>query len=1031
MEFPNSFTNLKDPVNMGGTTGTKKYKNSKKNDIYWIVKRSEKGAGGWAQVQSEAMANNIYKVCGIPVPAQKLYPDEKALVLEEILGRLLNECFPNQIENIRLKLGQGFVVDALLANWDVIGSKEDNIIVGNNGNGIPFRIDNGGSLTFRAQGGKKEFGPEVKELKTMRDPKINPNAAMYFGHLTDTVIKDQIQQIIKPNKAAILATTSYELKEVMEKRINYMLDWNQTWMNETQFVNSKKETAASEEATRAVEEAIVEFFLANWNANYELFAFANANENSAGISAAANAVYAQTQKRKNKLLRYIKYLLQTHKAKISGGFLLKAMGKFEGGDPSYDMDVYVPHASVEPFRTEMGKLFLGRIPTPADYSQINASGGPTSFFTKNGIVSVRKHHRGAKAENTYEEMDIVEANDTTSPINIIKNFDLTFCENWYDGKNVWLTHADHVEKKHGFLENHYLELLYINKPQTIGRIKKYAGRGFRVSIHNPITKKPEEITDKILAGQTVDYSAAAAHAAEAKVLSTVQKEIEDAEILGQSYAQDAADANAAIEKAKNIYFEALEEYEAKYPDNANHQSANAIKAYEPVKAKHKIYIDAKMKHEEVSKEAAEKADKYFKIAKDLANLPKEKGRKYLHMPQEQQINTRIKPENAKTQINARNARPNTVKNYNTTLVLEPTDHLEQFLLANPVTLNFFEHQCRDQWIGSGYVGLNAFLQGLPSPSHGYDFTKFINPYFPKQEGESDANYQQRKLYYFFVNLYNVVQKGPAYTDLFKVYRGTKTWYLKEQEAKTQFYYTNAFAATSTSKEVANRFGGGNYYVFYVHPSCRYISFRRNGTSTYSEKELLLTPYHRYLFAKEVKDSKNTYKIFMIFPTDLDIPTTFETFMPWKQDILTRTSNYKGPYQGGREKGVVNNNRYTKSRKVNRNYKRNVSHTQKNLKQKNLKKPTMQSSQNKSTMQAVQTNSAMQTGQTNLNMPALENISTTTAVVNSGQNNFKDYMQIPADNRFTDPIGSFKGKPATPAELEMAAKMAKFFENNPI
>ena len=144
MEFPNSFSNLKDPVNMGGTTGTKKYTNSKRHRD-WIVKRSEKGLGGWAQVQSEAMANEIYKVCGIPVPAQKLYPDEKALVLQEIFGRLLNECFPNQLENIRLKLGQGFVVDALLANWDVIGLNKDNIMVDNNGNGVPFRIDNGGS----------------------------------------------------------------------------------------------------------------------------------------------------------------------------------------------------------------------------------------------------------------------------------------------------------------------------------------------------------------------------------------------------------------------------------------------------------------------------------------------------------------------------------------------------------------------------------------------------------------------------------------------------------------------------------------------------------------------------------------------------------------------------------------------------------------------------------------------------------------------------------------------------------------------
>jgi len=1011
MEFPNSFSNLNHPKNMGGSTGAKRYENIKKENRYWIVKKSEKGKGGWPQVQSEWMANNIYQVCGIPVPKQKLYTEAEALVLQFISGILLKDCSQLYKEKLKVKLGEGFVVDALLANWDVIGLNEDNIIVNNTGGGVVFRIDNGGSLTFRAQGDPKEFGPEVNELETMRDPKINPNSAKYFGHLTDSVIKDQIQQIIKPNKADILAVTSDELKKVMEQRIDYMLDWNPTWMNETQFVNSKKEKAASDEATRAVEEAIVEFFWANWNANYELFAFANANENSAGVSAAANAMYAQTQKRKNKLLRYIKYLLQTHKAKISGGFLLKAMGKFEGGDPSYDMDVYVPHASVEPFRTEMGKLFLGRVPTPADYSQINASGGPTSFFTKNGIVSVRKHHRGVKADNTYEEMDIVEANDTTSPINIIKNFDLTFCENWYDGKNVWLTHADHVEKKHGFLENHYLELLYINKPQTIGRIKKYAGRGFRVSIVNPITKKPEEITDKILAGQTVNYSAPviAVPAQKAPISAALQAEIEEAQDLSSSYAHEAYDAHLEKKEAETQYYEALEAYDDKYPKNANHQSANAKAASALVKAKYDKYEDAKIKEEEATKQA----NKYKKIAEDLANPPK--VRKYIGKPHMQGINTRIKPENAKKEINVRNARPNVnPNNFKPNAVPEPTEDLEKFLLDHPVPLNFFEHQCRDHWVGAGYTGLNAFLQGREPPNRGYDYTKFLTPYFPKEAGESDSHYEQRKLYYFFVNLYNVVQKGPAYSEVFKVYRGVREWYLKEEDAKAQFYYINSFAATSTSREVAQRFGQGKYYVFYVHPSCRYISFRRNGTDPLSEKELLLTPYHRYLYVKEIKQDKNTFKVFLIFPTDLEIPTTFDTFIPWKEG----KADLSRGLQGGREKIAMklNINRNT-SRKLN-NYKRNASRKQKNLNVLYNLGVYMQNTPKKSAMQSVQNNSNMQTGQTNLNMPAMENIST---------NLFTNTVP----QRFIDPISSFKGAPANAKELEMAAKMVKFFENNPI
>ena len=158
---------------------------------------------------------------------------------------------------------------------------------------------------------------------------------------------------------------------------------------------------------------------------------------------------------------------------------------------------------------------------------------------------------------------------------------------------------------------------------------------------------------------------------------------------------------------------------------------------------------------------------------------------------------------------------------------------------------------------------------------------------------------------------------------------------------------------------------------------------------------------------------------MIFPTDLDIPTPFATYMPWKQDVVTRTA----PFQGGREKAVlesinpIRNTRYTTSRKVNRNSKRSVTRKQM---QKNLNVlynlgVYMQNAPNNSTMQAVQNNS---TQQNNLTMPALENIST-------------NLFTNTTSSRFTDPIGSFKGKAATPRELEMAKKMLKFFENNPI
>ena len=1026
MDFPNSFANLKDPVNMGGTTGTKKYKNSKKGNNEWIVKRSEKGAGGWAQVQSEAMANEIYTICGIPVPAQKLYPDAQALVLEFKRGIPLNQCKEWQKEKLKVELAKGFVVDALLANWDVIGLTEDNIIVDDNGNGTPFRIDNGGSLQFRAQGERKEFGPEVKELETMR--KTTTQHKFYFGDLTEDYIKGQIQKIIKPNRTAILAATSPELKEVMEKRIDYMLNYSSTWMNETQFVNSKEETPVTEGDKFLVEQAIVDFFWTNWNANYDTFTFANANSNNVGISTAAHPAYAEEQKRRNKLLRYIKHLLKTHKAKISGGFLLKAMGKFQGGAPSYDIDIYVPHANVEPFRTEMGTLFLGHPPIAGtDYQQHqqgNGVGGAASFFTKNGILSVRKHHRGVEGTPTYEEMDIVEANTTTSPIGIIKNFDLTFCQNWYDGEQVWLTHAEHVISKHGLLEDHYLELLYINKAQTIGRIRKYAGRGFRVNINNPITHLHEDITDKILAGQTVNYSAATAAAKAAAATA----------------AKTAPAPDDAVKKAHKEYLDELSKFGEKYPHEANHTANNVKKDYAPVHEKYKVWQELKKK---------------------LLDPQNATGQNYLHMPQRRRVVQPINQRNVKRQINTRNARPNAnPNNFRPNTVPEPTEAFEQFLLDNPVNppFNSFESQCRDQWAGAGYVGLNAFLQGTTARNLGYDYTRFLTPYFPQEPDESVERYDKRKLYYFFVNLYNIVQRGPAYSQVFKVYRGTRTWYLKEEPAKTQFYYLSAFAATSTSKNVANGFGGGNCYVFYVHPSCRYVSFRRNATDAHSERELLLAPYHRYLYVKEVRDATNIYKIFLIFPTDIEIPNTFDTFMQWKDGIAERTRNLQGGSSKRKSKTQIKRNRNKSRSKRNGGggtkknlssnlknpiYKQSMQHNSNNnpgsvnSEQNSLKhyaqtakdNPTNVNNNNPGSVNSEQ-NSLKHYAQTAEDNPT-NGKNNNPGSVNSEQNSLKDYEQTPEDNRFTDAISSFKGAQATSKEMEMAAKMVKFFENNPI
>lgn len=63
----------------------------------------------------------------------------------------------------------GAMVDIFLANWDVANT--NNFIVDKE-TGLATRVDPGGSLTFRAQGGRKggSFSKQAGELKTMLDP---------------------------------------------------------------------------------------------------------------------------------------------------------------------------------------------------------------------------------------------------------------------------------------------------------------------------------------------------------------------------------------------------------------------------------------------------------------------------------------------------------------------------------------------------------------------------------------------------------------------------------------------------------------------------------------------------------------------------------------------------------------------------------------------------------------------------------------------------------------------------------------------
>lgn len=137
---------------------------------------------------NEHLANLIYAALGVPVPetqvavvngrkafVSKLLPKKKYMSLDGLKAH-------SDVVN-------GFVADAFMANFDVVGLKFKNIIMFE---GRAYRVDNGGALFFYAKGEPKPMYEKdrhkAKELRTMRSKKIARNPARVFHIISNEQI---------------------------------------------------------------------------------------------------------------------------------------------------------------------------------------------------------------------------------------------------------------------------------------------------------------------------------------------------------------------------------------------------------------------------------------------------------------------------------------------------------------------------------------------------------------------------------------------------------------------------------------------------------------------------------------------------------------------------------------------------------------------------------------------------------------------------------------------------------------------------
>lgn len=226
--WPSDLSGLIDVKTLGGSTGAKLVEDPATGRRF-VLKRG----GNPGHLRSEAQADALYRAIGAEVPESRIYeeagkPVKLAEFVEgESLGAL-RKSDPVAFEKACRKLQEHFAADALLGNWDVVGMSYDNVLVAKDGRIL--RIDNGGSLGFRAQGSPKTAqqwnAKTVLELQTMRRELVSRQNHDVFTSLHDSDLRPQLAAVVAKRKEILDAAVDPTLKATLSGRLDVLERWS-------------------------------------------------------------------------------------------------------------------------------------------------------------------------------------------------------------------------------------------------------------------------------------------------------------------------------------------------------------------------------------------------------------------------------------------------------------------------------------------------------------------------------------------------------------------------------------------------------------------------------------------------------------------------------------------------------------------------------------------------------------------------------------------------------------------------------------
>jgi hypothetical protein len=135
------------------------------------------------QAKAEVLAGKIYHHMGIHTLKPEMHGDSSvATKWNEHVSTLAPHKYEKLDKKQAHQVGKMYHAAVLTKNWDIVGLEHDNI-VHNKKTGDLHAIDHGGAFHFRAQGGHKDFGPDIAEKQSLR------NNGQASGHVFDHAFK--------------------------------------------------------------------------------------------------------------------------------------------------------------------------------------------------------------------------------------------------------------------------------------------------------------------------------------------------------------------------------------------------------------------------------------------------------------------------------------------------------------------------------------------------------------------------------------------------------------------------------------------------------------------------------------------------------------------------------------------------------------------------------------------------------------------------------------------------------------------------